>query len=145
MSAVFDDLPCAELLLRVILEQDDLTVHHVKCQNWLQNLQGRSACLDILVHDTARGAYNVEVQRTDAGASALRARYYSSLIDANITEPGKRFENLRKSYVIFITENDVIGAGLPIYHIHRTIDETGERFKDDSNIIYVNSQIQDNR
>lgn len=143
MNVVFEDVPSAELLLQVILERTDLTVQTVKCQNWMQNLQGRSLRLDILASDVANADYDVEVQRADAGAGALRARYHSSLIDANITEPGERFQNLHENYVIFITEGDIIGAGLPIYHIERTIEETGERFGDHSHIIYVNAQIQD--
>ena len=50
-----------------------------------------------------------------------RARYNSSLIDANVTEPGEQYEALNESYVIFITENDVLGKGLPIYHIERMV------------------------
>ena len=42
-----------------------------------------------------------------------------------------------------ITENDVLKAGLPIYHIDRIIQETGEPFGDEAHIIYVNSQIKD--
>lgn len=60
-----------------------------------------------------------------------------------MTEPGERYENLRETHVIFITENDVVGKGLPIYHIDRTIIETGDRFGDRSHIVYVNSQIRD--
>lgn len=50
---------------------------------------------------------------------------------------------LNETYIIFITENDIIKKGLPIYHIDRTIRETGELFGDASHIIYVNSQIKD--
>ena len=71
-----------------------------------------------------------------------RARYNSSLIDANVTEPGEQYEALNESYVIFITENDVLGKGLPIYHIERTVTETGEPFGDEEHIVYVNSQIR---
>lgn len=143
MSAVFEDIPSAELLLQVILGRDDLMAQSVKCQNWIQNLQGRSVRLDILAHDLTGKTYNVEVQRADAGAGALRARYHSSILDANITELGERYENLNETHVIFITENDVIGKGLPIYHINRTIKETGDEFGDRSHIVYVNSQIRD--
>ena len=72
-----------------------------------------------------------------------RARYNSSLIDANVTEPGEQYEALNESYVIFITENDVLGKSLPIYHIERTATETGEPFGDEEHIVYVNSQIKD--
>lgn len=44
---------------------------------------------------------------------------------------------------VIITENDVLKAGLPIYHIDRTIKETGAVFEDETHIVYVNSQIKD--
>lgn len=45
--------------------------------------------------------------------------------------------------MIFITENDVMKAGLLIYHIDRVVRETGKLFEDEEHIIYVNSQIKD--
>ncbi|MDB6477532.1 hypothetical protein PMN53_09210, partial [Blautia wexlerae] len=57
-------------------------------------------------------------------------------------EAGDKYDALTETYVIFITENDVLKAGLPIYHIDRIIQETGEPFGDEAHIIYVNSQIK---
>ena len=37
----------------------------------------------------------------------------------------------------------MLRKGLPIYHIERTVTETGEPFGDEEHIIYVNSQIRD--
>lgn len=45
--------------------------------------------------------------------------------------------------VSFITEHDVLNGGLPIYHIKRIVEETGDHFHDESEIIYVNASIQD--
>lgn len=143
MTKVFEDKDCAQLLLRIVLNRDDLTVLRVSVQRGIKNLQGRSICLDIYAEDADGRIYNVEVQRNDKGAGYKRARYNSSLIDADITEPGDQYEQLAETYVIFITENDIPGKGLPIYHIDRYIRETGEIFDDKSHIIYVNSQIQD--
>ena len=47
MSKVFEDKACAELLLRIILGRDDLTVQEAVTQYELKNIQGRSAKLDI--------------------------------------------------------------------------------------------------
>ena len=143
MSKVFEDKKCTELLLRIILNRDDLIVDHVNCQQDIKNLQGRSIRMDILAHDRKGVIYNIEVQNDDAGADPKRARYNSSLLDANITEAGDDYDQLRETYVIFITKNDILGKGLPIYHIDRMIKETGENFNDKSHIIYVNSSIQD--
>ena len=60
MSKVFEDKACAELLLRVILNRDDLTVVKVVSQFELKNLQGRSVRLDILAVDRNNRAYNIE-------------------------------------------------------------------------------------
>lgn len=144
MNKVFEDKACAEFLLQIILERTDLTVQKVHSQHNLKNLQGRSVRLDILATDEAGRVYNIEVQRSDKGAGAKRARYNSSLIDANITEPGDNYEKLNETYVIFITEHDVLKAGRPIYHIDRMIQETNASFGDGSHILYVNAQIKDN-
>ena len=143
MSKVFEDTACAEFLLKVILNRDDLTVQEVHGQHDIKNLQGRSVRLDILAVDEKNRAYNIEVQRSDRGAGAKRARYNSSLLDANLTQPGDGYDALNETYIIFITERDVLKRNLPIYHINRIIEETGEAFGDEAHIIYVNSQIKD--
>ena len=142
MSKVFEDPSCAQLLLQIILERQDLRVQNVQSQYDLKNLQGRSVRLDILAVDQANRAYNIEVQRSDSGAAVKRARYNSSLLDANLTMKGDSYEQLNETYVIFITEHDVLGDGLPIYHIDRIIRESGKVFGDEMHIIYVNAQIQ---
>ena len=121
MSKVLEDKACANLLLQIILERDDLTVQEVHGQHDIKNLQGRSVRLDILAVDQAGRTYNVEIQRRDEGADAHRARYNSSLLDANLTNPGDRYDALGETYVIFITERDVLKEGLPIYHIDRYV------------------------
>ncbi len=143
MAKVFEDKACAELLLRIILKKNDLLVKEVYGQLALKNLQGRSARLDVFATDSTGKVYNIEVQRSDRGAVAKRARYNAALIDANITEPGEEYQALNECYVIFITENDVIGEGLPIYHAERMILETGKSFGDEQHILYVNAQIKD--
>lgn len=140
MSKVFEDTACAQLLLNIILEREDLTVREVHGQYTIKNLQGRSVRLDILAIDQYGKHYNIEIQRRDEGADAHRARYNSSLLDANLTEPGDCYTALGETYVIFITERDVLKAGLPIYHIDRIVQETGAAFGDGSHIIYVNAQ-----
>lgn len=143
MTKVFEDISCAELLLRIILNDEGIRVLEAHSQRGIKNLQGRSVKLDILAVDSHNRVFNVEVQRSDRGAGAKRARYNSALIDANVTEPGDQYEDLNETFVIFITENDVMKAGLPIYHIDRVVRETGKLFEDEDHIIYVNSQIKD--
>ena len=64
------------------------------------------------------------------------------MLDVRILEKGQRFRDLRDSYVIFLTEQDIVGAGKPLYHMERRIIETEEAMGDGSHIIYVNGQYQ---
>ena len=144
MSKCFEDnIECTELVVRIVLNREDLKIEKVHAQHRIKNLQGRSIILDIYATDGQGKKYNIEIQRSDKGAHAKRARYNSSLIDANITEPGEAYENLAETYVIFITEKDVLGYGLPIYHIERMIQEVEEVFDDGEHIIYVNGEYRD--
>lgn len=139
MSKVFEDNDeGVELLLHIIMEMPELKVIKSCTQYSIKNLLGRSIRLDIDAVDAAGKKYNIEVQRGDKGAGVKRARYNSSVIDANSLLPGSDFEDLPESYVIFITENDVLGGDKPIYHIERVIQETGQNFNDEEHIIYVN-------
>ena len=64
-------------------------------------------------------------------------------MDANAILPGDDTELLPETYVIFITENDVLEGNLPIYYTDRTIKENGKIFDDGAHIIYVNGEIKD--
>ena len=56
---------------------------------------------------------------------------------------GDGSDDLPENCVIFITEHDVLGGNKPIYHIDRTIRETGNLFGDGSHILYVNGSWRD--
>ena len=143
MSKVFeDDIEATEFLLKVILQRDDLTVTESKGQVTIKNLLGRSVRLDIKARDKDGKLYNIEVQRADEGADEKRARYYSAILDANTLLPRQNFKDLPETYIIFITEHDVLKGGLPLYHINRKIEETGMTFRDESHIIYVNGEFR---
>lgn len=143
MNVVFKDKGCAEQLIRIIIEKD-LVVIRVDTQYTIGNLYGRGVRLDIFAEDTLGNLYNIEVQNNKSGAIPKRARYNSSLIDANFSIKGDDWSSLPETYVIFITETDVLGGNKPIYHIDRSIKELGGRtFEDKAHIIYINSKIKD--
>lgn len=58
-------------------------------------------------------------------------------------QKGEDFDKLPETYVIFITENDVIGQGKAVYQVERCIIGTGELFGDGSHILYVNGAYRD--
>ena len=143
MTKCFEGEPEAiQLVLRILLEKPDLVVTDVRTQVLLKNLLNRSVFLDVLASDSAQRKYNVEIQRDDHGAGYPRARFHSSALDTNLLEKGWDFEDLPETYVVFITEKDVIGRGRAVYRVERYFD-TGEPFPDGSHIVYVNGAYRD--
>lgn len=141
MSKVFEDKKCTEELLRIIIARDDLKVKSVKTQYVIDNLQGHSIRLDICAADSKGKIYDIEIQNDNSGAVPKRARYNSSIIDANELEKGEDYEKLPETYIIFITKNDILGGNKLIYHIDRTIKEMRNcYFGDEAHIIYIYSQ-----
>ena len=139
MNACFDDnIEGTELILRIILNKPDLSVKSVKTQKVMKNLLGRDIWLDISATDSNNIEHDIEIQRADKGADRKRARYHSSILDAHLLQPNQDFKDLPETYVIFITENDVIGGNQPIYTIERQITNIGQAFGDGEHIIYVN-------
>ena len=143
MRNVLKEISCTEYILQIIMNRTDLKVIDQTLQKDYKNLQGRSAILDCVAKDAENNHFNVEIQGENDGASPKRARYHCGLLDMNLLNPGDLFDNLPETYVIFITKNDVLGYNLPINHIRRRSNETGEIFEDGQHILYVNSKKQD--
>jgi predicted transposase/invertase (TIGR01784 family) len=145
MRLVFDkNIEATELLLNVILQRNDLKVLEVVVQREYKNAMagGRSITIDIYAIDSEGKVYDIKIQRMSEGADVHRARFHSSMIDTRMLKKRQKFKELHDSYVIFITEEDVIGAGLSLYHVERVFKETGASFGDGSHIIYVNGSYK---
>ena len=141
-----DNVEGVELILRILLKKEDIKIKSVRTQEPMKNLQGRSAVLDVHAVDSTKKEFDVEIQRSDAGAGVKRARHNSSLLDAHILKPSEDTENMPDSYVIFITENDVMKGGQPLYPVERyvMIGENRVLFGDGSHILYVNGKYRGN-
>lgn len=133
-----DNTAAISCILRIILKKPDLEVQTARIEDTIPNLQGRGIRLDVHAIDNQGKEYDIEIQRSDKGAGCKRARFNSSLLDLNALPKGAEPENLPETYVIFITEHDVLHHNLPLYHIDRIIKELQEPFGDEEHIIYVN-------
>ena len=132
-----------QLLLRIFLGRDDLIVKHVVTQQSAENLYGRGVRFDVLAEDSEGKLYDCEVQRANEGAAPRRARYNSSMLDSRELAKGEDFSSLPETWVIFITENDIYGAGFPLYHVERIVEEIQRPFDDGAHILYVNGANRD--
>ena len=143
MQVVLEEQACTEYILQTILDKSSLKLKEQRLQKRLPNLHGRALVLDCLCTDEKGLLYNIEVQNSSAGAIPKRARYHAALMDTNTLKKGEKFSKLPESYVIFITDKDVLGEGEQLYQIERVIRKSGNLFKDGSHILYFNTASQD--
>jgi hypothetical protein len=146
MRCIFrDNIPLAQLVLRIVTGMEDLTVIDLGTQKDFKRLVGaRSICLDAYAGDSTGKKYDLEIQRSDHGAGKHRARYHSSCMDVENLDAGQDFDELPDTYTIFITEHDIFGKGKAVYRIERMNMDTQEMFNDGEHILYVNGQYRDN-
>ena len=138
-----DNIPLAELVLRIITGKNDLTITDCQTQKDMKRLAGaRSICLDAYGTDTTGKKYDLEIQRADRGADPHRARYHSSVMDVENLGAGQAFNELPDTYTIFIVEEDFYGMGEPVYRIERMNLSTGKPFEDGERILYVNGEYR---
>ncbi len=142
-EALDGKIEAVEYILNTILERDDIKVKSTKAQVEYKSATKRSIILDIHAEDASGKILDIEIQRSDRGSGVKRARFHSSMIDRTLLSKGKDFEDLVDTYVIFITENDKFGMGIPLYHVERRITEMDcALFDDGAHIIYVNGEYR---
>ena len=144
LSAVFDNNPePTERMLRIILDRDDITVTGVHTQKRFVNLLYHEVVLDIEAVTDSGDMMDVEVQRDSREAIPRRARYILTMMDSKALDKGIDYSELKDSYVIFITETDVIGMGWPVYRAEWKLTNAANiPFDIGSHIIYVNGAFK---
>ena len=128
-----------EEILRVILDDDGLTVVEAIPQWQGKNLSGRSVVLDAKCVTGDGRQINIEVQKADDDNHLKRARYNAAVLTTNISETGKRFEFIPDVCIVFISKFDIFDSGLPLYHIDKVVRETGQVIEDGLTEIFVNT------
>ena len=73
--------------------------------------EARSVRLDIFSMDEDRAVYNTEMQKQRRADLSRRSRYYQSLVDISLLDPGIDYSQLNESYLIMITPFDLFGWG----------------------------------
>ena len=132
-----------EEILRVILEDDNLTVTESRVQWEGTNLHGRSVVLDAKCISGDGRHINIEVQKENDDDHLKRVRYNGSILTTNITDPGTKFEDIPDVCIIFISKFDIFKGGFPVYHVDKVVRETGEIIDDGLTEIYVTTVKKD--
>ena len=100
----------------------------------------RGIRLDVYVKDEKNTRYNVEMQMVRKAALEKRARYYRSQMDMDLLLAGESYENLPDTYVIFICDFDLFGAGRYRYTFENCcLEDLNQKLKDGCRFIFLNT------
>lgn len=143
MQKLGEDRDFCEEMLRVILNKPNLKVISNTTQKSIHNIDTRSVTVDVKCEDEDGTEFGVEVQKANDDDHQKRVRYNGSCIQVQSLRKGAKFKDLPDVCMVFISETDFLERGKAIYHIDRTIRETGEVISNGYSEIYVNAQIDD--
>lgn len=106
---------CKELL-EIILDVEIEDIVYPEEQKVIDyKADAKSVRLDVYVKDTKHTVYNIEMQTTSPKNLPKRSRYYQSMIDINLISKGESYDELNKSFIIFICMSDISHKGRHIY------------------------------
>lgn len=138
-----EDPEVCEEMIQTILEDESIRVIQNIPQRYLRNTGAKSVILDVLCRDDKNRWMNIEVQKADDDNHQKRVRYNASNIDTYMTEKGVTYDKIPDVYIIYVSKFDVFGAKQTVYHIDRTIRETGNVVENGFHEIYLNTKHDD--
>jgi predicted transposase/invertase (TIGR01784 family) len=101
----------------------------------------KSVRLDIYVEDEEKTVYNIEMQTATNKNIPKRTRYYQGMVDLNILEKGNDYNDLKRSFIIFVCTFDLFGEGRHIYTFeNRCIQNLELSLGDDATKIILNTK-----
>ena len=143
MTVFFKNKPeCVQEILDAVSIKATVTSVDTQCS--YPNIYGHSVKFDIKAIFDDDTNCNIEIQKRSDGANPKRARFHSSMLDIISLNSGDDYSALNDTYVIFITQHDVLGYNKPFYEINRVISNVDEAFNDGSHIIYINTAYKGN-
>ena len=101
----------------------------------------KSVRLDVLFEGD-QSWYDIEFQSENADDIPKRSRYYHSMIDTHILQPGESYARLHPCYVIFLCRFDLFGKGKAVYQFQHYDIKNQLLLGDESYTIVLNSKAE---
>lgn len=139
-SKVMRNKKLCKKLLEIILNITIERIEYIEEQKSVDHaVDAKGVRLDVYVKDAEHTIYNIEMQTTNPKNLPKRSRYYQGMIDLNILEKGADYNNLKKSFVIFICTKDIFGKGRHIYTFENLCIQDPEiQLNDESTKVFLN-------
>lgn len=133
---------CKELLRRILPDLNIERIEYPELQKSINmDMDARSVRLDVYVKDEKEVVYDIEIQVSHTKELPKRSRYYQSMIDLQLIDKGQLYDELKRSYVIFICPFDLYGKGRHIYTFENICKEDGSISMGDEAVkIFLNAK-----
>lgn len=129
---------CHELLELIIGKKVGDFVRLDKQQPIEITADGKGIRFDVYGEDDCDTVFDCEMQAAENRNLPKRTRYYQGMIDLNLIERGADYNELKKSYIIFICPFDAFGKGLHKYTFkNQCIEEPSLALGDESTKIFL--------
>ena len=140
-GAVLQDLTLAKRVLAVILAEEIPDIEHCEIQKVVQsNVVSHGVRYDVYIK-TSDGTkiYDIEMQTTNNDNLPKRSRYYLSASDMECLNRGKTYDDLPRTYIIFICPFDIFGGNKALYKFENYCVEENLPLNDQSYHVFVNT------
>ena len=143
-AEVMEDAETFENVLSIILGQDISIKGHPQSEHEKRTSPlKRQVRLDVWAEDDTDAVYNIEAQKENTKNLPHRSRFYQSLIDSKLLDPGEiDFSKMKDCYSIIIAPFDLFGEGLYQYTFQMNCNETGQPLNDGAIRIFLNTHGQ---
>lgn len=131
---------CLELLRRIFPALQIGDIKYAEAEKTIQTVHdARGIRLDVLAGDGSH-LFDLEMQTTEKRCLPKRARYYSSTLDSELSEPGMQFGDLKPTYVIFICTFPVFEGSRHLYTFRRIcIEDRRLELNDETSIVFLST------
>ncbi|MBO4808328.1 MAG: Rpn family recombination-promoting nuclease/putative transposase [Lachnospiraceae bacterium] len=121
-----------------------IKIHHIEYvdreKDMDVNPDSHGIRMDLYVDD-GKTIYNCEMQSRNDGNLRKRSRYYQGIIDAYNLESGDDYDNLKKTFIIFICTFDLFGEDRYIYKFESRCEDNPElKLNDGAVKVFINTK-----
>ena len=141
---VMEDPAICKEFLEKLLKVEVRNINYVELEKFFNvEMEGKAIRLDVYAEDAGTSVYDIEMQTTKSPHDSLpkRTLYYQALIVANQIKRGSDYQDLKKTFIIFVCTFDPFGEGRRIYTFKNIcLESPSLRLANGSTTIFLNAK-----
>lgn len=141
-DAVMENKEICKAILEEILDVKIKDILRISTEETMKNAyEIKGIRLDVYLEDDENTIYSIEMQVANVGNIPKRSRYYHISIGDTLLNTGKAYDELNKTYVIFICDFDLFGKDLYKYTFENRAEQNSDlKLGDEAITIFLNTK-----